>query len=46
MKIYLVNLIIKNRAQETYSHFETIHVFKFLCPKSIVLFISKMSQPE
>ena len=30
----------------TYSHSETIHVFKFLCPKYIVLFISKMCQPE
>ena len=47
MKICLLNLIIKNRAQEaklTCSHFEVIPVSKCRCPKSIVLFISKISQ--
>ena len=48
MKKYLLNSIIeKNRAQEailTYSQFETMHVSKFLWPKSIVLFISKILQ--
>ena len=41
MKIYLLNEMIKNRAHEgtlTYSHI----VSKFLCPKSLNLFISKI----
>ena len=49
MKIYLLNLIVKSRAQEaslTYSHFKTIHFSKFLCPECIVLFISKICQLE
>ena len=41
--MYLSNQIVKNKAQEatlTYSTFEVVPVSKFLCPKSIVLFIS------
>ena len=47
MKIYLLNKIIKIRAQEatlTYSHFEVIPVSKCLCSKSIVLIISTICQ--
>ena len=37
--------MVKNNAKETaltYSNCEAIHVSKFLCPKSIVLFITKI----
>ena len=49
MKIYLLNEIIKNRAQEatlTYSHIVVIPVSKFLCPKCINLFISMVCQNQ
>ena len=49
MKIYLLTEIIKNGAQEatlTYFHIVVIPVSKFLCPKSINLFISKICQPD
>ena len=43
MKMYVLNLIVKNKALEatlTYSTFEVTPVSSFPCPKSIVLFIS------
>ena len=43
MKMYFSKEILKNKAQEaalTYSTFEVVPVSKFLCPKSIVVFIS------
>ena len=42
MKMFLSNLIVKNKAKEatlTYSNFEVVPVSKFPCPKSIFLFI-------
>ena len=43
MKMYLLNKIVKNKAQEAtliYSTFKVVPVSKHLCPESIVLFIS------
>ena len=43
MKMFLSNLIVKNKAKEatlTYSTFEVVPVSKFPCPKSIFLLIS------
>ena len=47
--MYLSNKIVKNKAKEvtlTYSTFEVVPVSKFLCPKSIVLFISMICHPN
>ena len=49
MEMYLSNKIVKNKAKEvtlTYSTFEVVPVSKFLCPKSIVLFISMICHPN